>query len=261
MRYSLKGRIVADDDAPVLRWWGLSAVCPADIRQAIAENPADEEFTLEINSPGGSVFAGFEMYSVLRRASRDGVRIRAEVQSLAGSAASVAMVGADTVACSPVAQVMIHLPSTVTEGNQNVHCESVQMLESITESIIAGYERKVGNKTSPAALRRLMDRETFLSARAALDAGLVDEIIGEEPQPGEPVNPANIFNAVGGLPDMDKLRAAYIEATKSQSPEGKTPEARAGEPGAPEGAVFNLNTGAIAIAEAEAALQRARAEL
>ena len=55
---------------------------------------------------------------------------------------------------------------------------------------------------------------------------------------------------------MDKLRAAYIEATKSQSP-----EARAGEPAAPEGAVFNLNTGAIAIAEAEAALQRARAEL
>lgn len=144
MRYSLNGRIVADDDAPVLRWWGLSAVCPADIRQAIAENPADEEFTLEINSPGGSVFAGFEMYSVLRRASRDGVRIRAEVQSLAGSAASVAMVGADTVACSPVAQVMIHLPLTVTEGNQNVHRESVQMLESITESIIAGYERKVG---------------------------------------------------------------------------------------------------------------------
>ena len=241
MRYSLNGRIVADDDAPVLRWWGLSAVCPADIRQAIAENPADEELTLEINSPGGSVFAGFEMYSVLRRASRDGVRIRAEVQSLAGSAASVAMVGADTVACSPVAQVMIHLPLTVTEGNQNVHRESVQMLESITESIIAGYERKVGNKTSPAALRRMMDRETFLSARAALDAGLIDEIIGEE-QPGEPLNLNNIYNACGAVPDMDKLRAAYIAAqSQSQEPEPQPP-------------VSNLNTArkrAIAIAEAE----------
>lgn len=241
MRYSLNGRIVADDDAPVLRWWGLSAVCPADIRQAIAENPADEEFTLEINSPGGSVFAGFEMYSVLRRASRDGVRIRAEVQSLAGSAASVAMVGADTVACSPVAQVMIHLPLTATEGNQNVHRESVQMLESITESIIAGYERKVGNKTSPAALRRMMDRETFLSARAALDAGLIDEIIGEE-QPGEPLNLNNIYNACGAVPDMDKLRAAYIAAqSQIQEPEPQPP-------------VSNLNTArkrAIAIAEAE----------
>ena len=252
MRYSLNGHIVSDGDAPILRWWGIPASCPADIRGALAQNPEGEEFVLEINSGGGSVFAGFEMYSLLRNASR---------QSLAGSAASVVMAGADTAAVSPVGQVMIHLPSTITEGNQGVHRESVQMLESITNGIIEAYEGKVRGKTSHDALRRLMDRETFLSARAALDAGLVDEIIGEEPQPGEPVNPANIFNAVGGLPDMDKLRAAYIEATKSQSPEGKTPEARAGETGAPEGAVFNLNTGAIAIAEAEAALQRARAEL
>ena len=146
MRYSLNGHIVADSDAPILRWWGIPAACPADIRSALAENPADEEFVLEINSGGGSVFAGFEMYSLLRNASRQGVHTRAEVQSLAGSAASVVMAGADTAACSPVGQVMIHLPSTVTEGNQGVHRESVQMLESITESIIAAYESKVGGR-------------------------------------------------------------------------------------------------------------------
>lgn len=58
MRYSLNGHIVADSDAPILRWWGIPAACPADIRSALAENPADEEFVLEINSGGGSVFAG-----------------------------------------------------------------------------------------------------------------------------------------------------------------------------------------------------------
>lgn len=241
MRFSLNGHIVADSDAPILRWWGIPAACPADIRSALAENPADEEFVLEINSGGGSVFAGFEMYSLLRNASRQGVHTRAEVQSLAGSAASVVMAGADTAACSPVGQVMIHLPSTVTEGNQGVHRESVQMLESITESIIAAYESKVGGKTSHDALRRMMDRETFLSARAALDAGLIDEIIGEE-QPGEPLNLNNIYNACGVVPDMDKLRAAYIAAqSQSQEPEPQPP-------------VSNLNTArkrAIAIAEAE----------
>ena len=170
MRYSLNGHIVADGDAPILRWWGIPASCPADIRGALAQNPEGEEFVLEINSGGGSVFAGFEMYSLLRNASRQGVHTRAEVQSLAGSAASVVMAGADTAAVSPVGQVMIHLPSTITEGNQGVHRESVQMLESITESIIAAYEGKVRGKTSHDALRRLMDRETFLSARAALGA-------------------------------------------------------------------------------------------
>ena len=53
MRYSLNGHIVADSDAPILRWWGIPAACPADIRSALAENPADEEFVLEINSGGG----------------------------------------------------------------------------------------------------------------------------------------------------------------------------------------------------------------
>ena len=115
------------------------------------------------------------------------------------------------------------------------------MLESITESIIAAYESKVGGKTSHDALRRMMDRETFLSARAALDAGLIDEIIGEE-QPGEPLNLNNIYNACGAVPDMDKLRAAYIAAqSQSQEPEPQPP-------------VSNLDTArkrAIAIAEAE----------
>lgn len=217
MRYRLNGHIVADGDAPILRWWGIPASCPADIRGALAQNPEGEEFVLEINSGGGSVFAGFEMYSLLRNASRQGVHTRAEVQSLAGSAASVVMAGADTAAVSPVGQVMIHLPSTITEGNQGVHRESVQMLESITESIIAAYEGKVRGKTSHDALRRLMDRETFLSARAALDAGLVDEIIGDEPQPGEPVNPANIFNAVGGLPDMDNYSGGVGRVKRSYS--------------------------------------------
>ena len=63
--------------APILRWWGIPAACPADIRSALAENPADEEFVLEINSGGGSVFAGFEMYSLLRNASRVRVYILA----------------------------------------------------------------------------------------------------------------------------------------------------------------------------------------
>ena len=68
MRYNLKGTICADEDAPIYRWFGLAAACPADIRQALADNPAGEEFVLEINSGGGSVYAGFEMYSLLRGA-------------------------------------------------------------------------------------------------------------------------------------------------------------------------------------------------
>ena len=208
MRYNLKGVICADEDAPVYRYFGLAAVSPSDLRQALADTPEGEELVLELNSGGGSVYAGFEMYSMLR--ASDTV-VRAEVQSLAGSAASVVMVGADVVAASPVGQVMIHLPSTITEGNQVVHRESVQMLEAVTASILSAYEVKCQGKASRDALRRLMDRETFLTARDALDLGLVDEILGESGG----ANPMSVWNAAGGAPDIVKLRAAYREAQGS----------------------------------------------
>lgn len=78
----------------------------------------------------------------------------------------------------------------------------------MTGSILAAYEHKCGGKTSRDALRRMMDRETFLTAREALDAGLVDEILGETGS----ANPMNVWNAAGGAPDIEKLRAAYREA-------------------------------------------------
>lgn len=218
MRYSLNGMISSDDDAPIWRWCGWQAVSPSDIRQALADNPDGEEFVLEINSGGGSVYAGFEMYSLLRAAK---ISTRAEVQSLAGSAASVVLAGVDVAACSPVGQVMIHLPSTYTEGNQVAHRESVQMLEAVTGSIIAAYDAKCKGKTTRDALRRMMDRETFLTAREALDAGLIDEIIGETTIPA---NPLNVFNAACGTPDLDQMRAAYREA---HQPPPDTPSAAA----------------------------------
>ena len=238
MRYNLKGTICADEDAPIYRWFGLAAACPADIRQALADNPDGEEFVLEINSGGGSVYAGFEMYSLLRGAK---VPTRAEVQSLAGSAASVVLAAVDTAAASPVGQVMIHLPSTYTEGNQIVHRESVQMLEAVTGSIIAAYEAKCRGKTSRDALRRMMDRETFLTAQEALDAGLIDEIIGADE--GAAASPLDVFHAAGGAPDLEQMRAAYRAANP---PGGNPPPAST-----PDDGEAQARARAIALAEAE----------
>lgn len=142
MRFSLNGTITNDEEVDFYRWFGCSVVAPKDIRQALQDNPAGETFILEINSIGGNVAAGFEIYSLLRGAT---VPVRAEVQSIAASAASVVLMGADT-AASPVAQVMIHLPSTQICGNQIVSGRGVQMLESVTDSILNAYEKKVAEK-------------------------------------------------------------------------------------------------------------------
>ena len=225
MRVSVNGMIASDEDAGMIRYFGLDKVfhmvCPQDIRDAIANTPPGDTPTLEINSGGGSLYAGFEMYSLLVAAE---VPTRAEVQSLAGSAASILLAGVQTACCTPVGQVMIHLPSTVTEGNEVAHRESLGMLQAATESIINAYAAKCGGRITRAALKAKMKAETFLTADEAKEIGLIDQIIGQN----SPITPAQVMNCMGGglmnggLPDMDKLREAYAKAHTPTKPDEHT---------------------------------------
>jgi len=86
MRVTLNGIVAADDDVEIYQWFGFAAFSPKAVRDAVASTPEGEELVLEINSGGGSVSAGSEIYSVLRSS---GIHTVAEVQSLAASADQV----------------------------------------------------------------------------------------------------------------------------------------------------------------------------
>lgn len=232
MRVTLNGIVSADEDRWIYEWFGYSAFSPSQVRQAIQDNPAGEELVLEINSGGGSVMAGSEIYSVLR--SAEGLQTRAEIQSLAASAASYLALGCDSVYMSPVAQMMIHLPSTSTHGDRNDHMTSVHLLDTVRDSILNAYELKCRGRTDRAELRRMMSAETWMTAQEARDAGLVDGILFEEE---ESVLPQNVMNAAGagiralgmsgGIPDISKLRDEYRRLNPEPNPAstGGAPEA------------------------------------
>ena len=217
--------MVADDDLWVYDWFGISAFSPHVVREAIRDN-VDDELVVEVNSGGGSVFAGFEIFSLLRGAE---CRTVAVVQSLAASAASTIISGCDTVQVSPVAQIMLHLPAIVTEGNREDHRDSIKLLDSITESILNGYESKCRGKATRDKLAQLMRAETWIPAQDALEMGLADEILYQDDAAG--IIPGNIVNAVGssirGLingatqPSAAELRARYVELVAK----GATPAA------------------------------------
>ena len=179
MRVTLNGIVAADDDVEIYQWFGFAAFSPKAVRDAVAATPEGEDLVLEINSGGGSVFAGSEIYSVLRSS---GIHTVAEVQSLAASAASYMCLACDEVQISPVAQMMIHLPSTRTSGDRGDHLRSVQMLDSTREAILNAYELKAGGKADRAEFRRMMSNETWLTAQEAVDCGLADGIIGLAPR-------------------------------------------------------------------------------
>lgn len=233
MRTQLNGYIVADEDVWIYRFFGYSVCSPGDIRKAVAENPPGETLTVEINSPGGSMFAGFEMYSVLLGAECD---TEAEVQSLAASAASTAMLGCRRVKATPVAQVMIHNPAVTADGNQYDHRKTAEELAGFAQSILNAYELKCRGKRTRAELETMMDSETWFSVQEAVEAGLVDEIIG-----GAGLLPSQVVNAVGGglrvlsgaggMPSATELRArkeamdtAEGKSTSDDKPPAPDPE-------------------------------------
>lgn len=191
-KVTLNGYVVPNDDLWVYDYFGYEAFSPETVRRALENNPEGEELEVEINSPGGSVFAGFEIYSLLYAAKCPTVAV---VQSLAGSAASTIMSGCARVLMSPVAQVMIHLPSSCAQGNQNDMGHEAKVLESITQSILNGYLARCGGKSRRAKLEGLMHSESWITAQEAVELGLADGILGDEERGGE--ISAAIVNSVG----------------------------------------------------------------
>lgn len=207
--------MAVDEDLWLYDLFGINAFSPRLVREALETN-TDDELVVEVNSGGGSVFAGFEIYSLLHSAS---CRTVAVVQSLAASAASTIICGCDTVQMSPVAQIMMHLPSISTSGNRDDHRKSIKLLDSITESILNGYETKCRGKATREKLEQLLHAETWIPAQDAVEMGLADEILYQDDAAG--ALPGDIINAVGSsirglvnstaLPSAAELRAKYAE--------------------------------------------------
>lgn len=204
MRVKVTGEIIPDEHAWIYDFFGVPYFAPLSLNEAIlGADPDDRELILEINSPGGFVIAGFEIYSEIRKLRSLGWTTRAEITALAASAATTIMVACENVLCSPVAQVMIHLPMMTADGNRIDFGEDIEVLKSLEESILNGYEIKSAGKATRTRLRHAMEASTWMPAQKAIDLGLVDGIIGD----GSEV----IFSAV----DLAALAGQVVNSLQS----------------------------------------------
>jgi len=135
-------------------------------------NAGNGNITVWINSPGGDVFAAAQIYNMLR-AYKGKVTVR--IDSLAASAASVIAMAGDTVEMSPVAMMMIHNPSTIAAGNTADMQAAIGMLNEVKEAILNAYEGKTGMRRNKLAT--MMDEETWINAKKALELGFCDRIL------------------------------------------------------------------------------------
>ncbi|GIN26802.1 MULTISPECIES: head maturation protease, ClpP-related [Bacillus] len=128
---------------------------------------------LYINSPGGDVFEGQAIHSMLQRHK---AKINVYVDALAGSIASVIAMAGDIITMPSNAMMMIHNPYMGMVGNAAEFRKAADDLDKITESIVSTYLAKAGDKLDDGTLRQLLDEETWLTADEALNYGLIDMV-------------------------------------------------------------------------------------
>jgi ATP-dependent Clp protease, proteolytic subunit ClpP len=167
----MKGPLIPNNSQKAYDYFGLEAVSAKSITDSFPEDNSD--IVLEVNSNGGFVTVGSEIYTALK--SYPG-HVTVEVTGMAASAASVAIMGADKIVISPTAQIMIHkaLYSYVS-GNSDDLYKASNALKSSDQAIVNAYVAKTGLEES--VIIDMMKNETFMSASEAVEKGFADEVM------------------------------------------------------------------------------------
>ena len=219
--YRLAGTVVDSEGALFMEALEQDYISAKNIERILAE-AGGEEVTFNLNSGGGSVNAGSEIYTMLSSYSG---RVVINITSLSASIASVFMLGADEVNISHQAQIMIHQPHFRNEETvDKLSLErSLNMLDSTERSIAKVYMKKTG--LSEDEILDMMFKETWLTSDQALELGFVDNIYNDTEESvegvedlvamvsttGKQLETLQLLNEMKGTP-MDKT---FIEKVKS----------------------------------------------
>lgn len=151
-------------------WWG-DEVTPQMFKDELDALGDISTLNVYINSPGGDVFAGQAIHSILKRHK---ATVHVYIDGLAASIASVVAMAGDTVTMPRNAMMMIHKPFTVMVGNADDFLKMASDLEKIQDSIEEAYLERTN--LDKAELKTLIGNESWLTAEECVEFGLADEI-------------------------------------------------------------------------------------
>lgn len=211
-KIEVKGTIVGNADKWIYEWFGMEATCPKDVNAAISEANG-EPLLVEINSGGGDVFAGSEIYTALKAYAGT---VEINIVGLAASAASViAQAGHSRI--SPTALFMVHNVSGSAAGDFHDMQQEAEILQTANKAVAAAYLEKTGK--SMEELLGIMDAETWMDAQKAVEYGFVDEVMF--------ASAPTLTNGIGVLPaqTIHKLKD-LLPARGEENAEVKTVTAK-----------------------------------
>ena len=156
-------------------FWG-DEVTPKEVNEmlnAIGDNVS--ELTVRINSPGGDVFAGVAIHSMLKRHSAN---VTVYVDGLAASIASIIALAGNKIVMPKGSLLMIHRPMGSARMSRSEGLrQRADLLDKIENEMIDLYASKSG--MTAEQLKPLLEAETWYTADEAKNAGFIDEVEGE----------------------------------------------------------------------------------
>lgn len=156
------------------RYWDSDECIDAKLLRDTLDG-VKEDVIIRLNSRGGDVFEGVEIYNYLKDHPS---HITVEVTGLAGSAATFILSGADTRIMNVGTSIMIHEASTLAWGNKTDLKKVLDCLETIDQSILDIYTERTG-QTAEQITQWINDAKWF-TADEAVKYGFADEVKKKE---------------------------------------------------------------------------------
>jgi len=173
-KVKIKGVIISNEWKGIYDWFGYDSTCPKDIEDAL-DIAQGADIEMDINSGGGDVYAGSEIYSLLKSYKGN---ITGRIVGIAASAASVIGMGCTKLVMAPTAQIMIHNVSSGAYGDYRNLQHNADVLKGWNTSIANAYQLKTGMEQKD--LLKLMDKETWMTAQQALESKFIDEVMFDQ---------------------------------------------------------------------------------
>jgi ATP-dependent Clp protease, protease subunit len=162
------GSEVRDDNA--------NAIC-AQLLLLAAEDP-DKDIHLYINSPGGSVTAGMSIYDTMQFI-KPNVATTCIGQACSMGAFLLTAGAPGKRYCLPNSRVMIHQPLGGFQGQASdieIHAKEILFIRERLNTLMAKHSGRTLEE-----IERDTNRDNFMSAEAAREYGLIDEVITQRP--------------------------------------------------------------------------------
>jgi ATP-dependent protease ClpP protease subunit len=149
--------------------WAIDAW---DLKWALAD-ASGEDVKVVINSPGGLVFEGLQMFNLLK--NYEGA-VHTHISGVAASMASYLALAGEKRTAEDNSVFMIHNARTSSRGDQNALRKTADVLEGLSDILARKYVEVTGKSIED--IKGLMDAESYFFGSEIMEAGFVNEISG-----------------------------------------------------------------------------------